>query len=151
MRKPKTPPPLLAIAVGIGIWLISNSPVAVPFTFAFSDNLARIAGAVGIAVAVLGLVQFRKHRTTIDPLNPGKASSLVTDGVFAVTRNPMYLGMLIVLLAFGLLQGTLTGMAFAFVFVPIINALQIEPEEQAMHALFGDAFRDYCQRTRRWL
>jgi protein-S-isoprenylcysteine O-methyltransferase Ste14 len=105
------------------------------------------AGAIGIA----GVRAFGRARTTVDPLRPEKASSLVTAGIYRRTRNPMYVALAIALLAWAVWLAhplTLLGVA---AFVAWISRFQIAPEERALHALFGAEFDRYCSEVRRWL
>ena len=106
---------------------------------------------LGVAVAVAGVVIFRRHGTTIDPTAPGRASALVTSGIYRVTRNPMYLGMALVLLGFAIWTGNLLALALAPVFVVAITRFQIRAEEAALRRLFGGAFDAYAAAVPRWL
>ena len=107
--------------------------------------------AAGLGVVAASVVAFRRHRTTVSPTRPDQASALVTTGVYRVTRNPMYVGMALCVLAIGLATGSLIALSLAPVFVVALNAFQIGPEEAAMRRLFGQAFEDYAARTPRWL
>lgn len=107
--------------------------------------------AAGIGVAVAGVLAFRRHRTTVDPSRPDKASTLVTSGIYAVTRNPMYVGMALTVAGIGLRTGSLIALSLAPVFVVALTKFQIEPEEAAMRRLFGEAFDAYAARVPRWL
>ena len=114
---------------------------------------AVIAGML-LACAVLGLggiASFKQAGTTVHPLKPERSSSLVTGGVFRLSRNPMYLALLLALLAWGLYLSNLYSLAVAMLFVPWMNRFQIRPEEQAMEKLYGEEFLDYQKSTRRWL
>ena len=105
-----------------------------------------------MAIAGAGVVGFRKAQTTVNPLSPEQATSLVSGGIYRFTRNPMYLGMLLVVIASGIFWQHLVALAVGAVFFfAYINRFQITPEEQAMEKLFGDEFRTYCERARRWL
>ncbi|MEO1421066.1 MAG: isoprenylcysteine carboxylmethyltransferase family protein, partial [Pseudomonadota bacterium] len=106
---------------------------------------------VGLMIALIGVAQFRNYRTTVNPIRPEKASSLVTDGIFKWTRNPMYLGLLMVLLAWAVWLGNGAAVLIGLTFVPLLNKLQIIPEETALLEKFGQPFQDYLNRTRRWL
>lgn len=112
--------------------------------------VAGLAGA-GVVVSLLGVGSFRRARTTVNPLDPAAASTLVVGGIYRRTRNPMYLGMLFVLLAWGVFLAHALAIAGAFIFVPVMNRLQIIPEEKALAARFGPGFADYQSRVRRWL
>jgi len=106
-----------------------------------------VAGLVGMA----GVRAFARAQTTVNPLRPEAASRLVTGGIYRYTRNPMYLALLLALLAWALWLGH----AFAWLGVPAfalaMNRLQIRPEERALEVLFGDEFRAYARQVRRWL
>ena len=90
-------------------------------------------------------------RTTVNPLRPEKASSLVTSGIFRLTRNPMYLGLALIVAAAAAWYGNLLGGFVVPMFVLYINRFQIVPEERALAAKFGTAFDAYRSRTRRWI
>ena len=105
----------------------------------------------GLGVAIAGVLAFRRHGTTVDPTRPERASALVTSGIYAVTRNPMYVGMALAVAGIGLRTGSLIALSLAPVFVLALTKFQIEPEEAAMRGLFGEAFDEYAARTPRWL
>jgi len=105
----------------------------------------------GIFIAVLGILRFREKRTTVNPLRPEEASSLVTSGVFRFTRNPMYLGLALIAFGWGIYLGSIWALSGVIMLVLFINRFQVQPEERAMHKLFDQEFKDYCKRTRRWI
>lgn len=115
-------------------------------------NVTALSVAVcGILVAVLAVWQFRQHRTTLNPLSPDSASDLVTTGLFSLSRNPMYLGMALCITACAIrLHSPLALLGVVF-FCFYITCFQIRPEERAIEALFGEQYREYCRRTRRWI
>ncbi len=105
----------------------------------------------GLLVALAGVREFRRARTTLHPQQPEAASSVVRSGIYARSRNPMYLGMLLVLVAWGAWLANLASLALAAAFVPYLNRFQIEPEERAMARNFGAAYEEYRRQVRRWL
>ncbi len=105
----------------------------------------------GICVALLGVKEFNQHQTTINPIEPAKATSLVTSGVYQLTRNPMYLGMLLVLLGWADLLDNFLAYSGALSFFLYISAFQIKPEEEVMKGKFSQEFSQYCSQVRRWL
>jgi protein-S-isoprenylcysteine O-methyltransferase Ste14 len=107
--------------------------------------------AAGLAFSLLGIMAFRASRTTVNPLNPERASALVTGGVYRITRNPMYVGMAFVLLAWAVNLASVLPFLGVVVFVLYITRLQIVPEERVLKDLFGDAYSRYAARVRRWL
>jgi protein-S-isoprenylcysteine O-methyltransferase Ste14 len=94
---------------------------------------------------------FREHQTTVNPLKPETASQLVTSGVFSLSRNPMYLGMLLILVALSIRFNPMGGILTCTVFIGFITKFQIIPEEIAMQKLFSEKFNSYCKNTRRWI
>ncbi|WP_018982082.1 methyltransferase family protein [Salinimonas chungwhensis] len=106
---------------------------------------------IALFIGILAIVQFRHHQTTVDPRYPDSASSLITQGIFRVSRNPIYLAMALVLTAQSLWLSNWLTLIPLFVFCMYIQHFQIIPEEHALRAHFGSAYNLYCQRTRRWL
>ena len=138
---------LFALAVyAAGRWLPTGN---LPFVASPASALAAVVAGVGMALA--GVVQFRRTGTTVDPLAPGKASALVDAGVYRWTRNPMYLGMALVLLGGALWWGSIPGVALVGGFCAYLTRFQIVPEERALQAIFGDAYIGYMSRVRRWI
>lgn len=107
--------------------------------------------AAGMGVAVAGVISFGRARTTVNPHKPGNASTLVTSGIYRWTRNPMYLGMLLVLSGWALQWGGVLPILVTTLFVPYMNRFQIIPEERSMRELFGEEFDRYAVRVRRWI
>ena len=145
----KIPPVVTSAVTAIGMWFVSRT---LP-TFALAP-LRVVAVAMGIAgVMVTGsaLLSFRRAHTTVNPMQPSSASSLVTSGIYRYTRNPMYLGMLFVLLGWALYLANVLAFLFLPAFILYMNRFQIEPEERAMTALFGQEFLEYASRVRRWI
>jgi protein-S-isoprenylcysteine O-methyltransferase Ste14 len=106
---------------------------------------------VGIVFSVAGVASFRRARTTVDPTNPEAASSLVTSGIYHVTRNPMYVGLSFVLLAWAIFLSSAWALLGLLAFVLYIGRFQIAPEERALAKLFGSEYTAYQAKVRRWL
>ncbi len=116
----------------------------------------RATAAAGAAAASAWLLagsadRFRRTGTTVNPLEPTRASTLVTDGPTRLTRNPMYVGMAGLLVAHALLRGGWRTAVPVAAFVGVIDRVQIGPEERALRELFGDEYDAYCRRVRRWV
>lgn len=105
----------------------------------------------GVAFDLLGLLAFRAARTTTNPFKPERASALVTGGVYRVTRNPMYVGLALLLSAWAIWLSALLPWAGPVLFVLYITRFQIRPEERVLRDIFGDAYSRYADRVRRWL
>ena len=147
----KIPPPVIGALVAAGMWAVAE--VGPQFDLALQARYI-VAGAlvaVGLAFDLLGLIAFRASRTTINPLRPERSTALVTGGVYRVTRNPMYVGMALLLLAWAVYLSSLLAFAGPVVFVLYITRFQIQPEERALQAIFGEDFGRYAARIRRWL
>lgn len=145
----RVPPPIVAACVAV---IMLGVAWALPMlTFDIPSVLALLIALAGAALGFVGVVQFLRAKTTVNPLQPGAASALVTGGIYRFTRNPMYLGMAAMLLAWGLYLGNLAAIALVGVFVAYIDRFQIGPEERALEARFGAEFAAYRARVRRWL
>lgn len=147
----RIPPPVILLLSGAIMWLVAHSTVAYPVAIPFRLPLALLLVATGIAVAASAIRRFKKAETTLNPLQPDTATALVDTGIFARTRNPMYLGLLLVLSGWGVWLQSMTNLAVLAVFVLFITEFQIKPEERALQKLFGQAYADYCARVRRWI
>ena len=104
-----------------------------------------------IAFLLPAIVGFRKHRTTVNPISPDAATALVTEGVYSITRNPMYVGMLLMLLGLVFWLGAVSALAMVLAFFSLIDRHQIAVEERTLLNKFGQSYRDYAERVPRWL
>jgi protein-S-isoprenylcysteine O-methyltransferase Ste14 len=147
----KVPPVALVFLMGALMWIVSWAMPAFGFEVPSSDILAVSVAFAGAIISVLGIVSFRQARTTVNPMKPDSTSSLVVSCVYRLTRNPMYLGFLLVLLGWAIFLSNALAFVFLPVFVVYMNRFQIEPEEKALHSLFGPQFVMYTLRVRRWL
>lgn len=102
-------------------------------------------------IGMLALYDFRKHKTTFHPHTPEKTSTVVNTGVYAYTRNPMYIALLLALLAFAIYLQNYSCLAIIPLFIWYITRFQIIPEERILNRLFPDDFQAYCQNVRRWI
>lgn len=143
----RVPPPLVAIVTGLLMWAVARSDLSPGPTLA----AALLIAALGTTICLAGVLSFRRARTTVNPLHPERATALVDSGIYRFTRNPMYLGFAIILMAWAVLLGSLLALSGVAVFVLYMNRFQIRPEERALNALFGDEFSRYCARVRRWV
>lgn len=147
----RVPPPLVLLICMLAVWVGHRRFAGIRGEFWETGAWGIPYFLFGLAVIILGVVQFRAQRTTVNPLDPRQASSLVAKGIFAYTRNPMYLGMALILLGQNISLGWPPGFLLLIVFVLYIQFFQIHPEERAMRELFGEAFDRYCKEVRRWL
>jgi protein-S-isoprenylcysteine O-methyltransferase Ste14 len=147
----KVPPPMVAIVVSIAMWFLSHLPPSSEALPIVRLLLAAGLAAGGAAFSLAGVVAFRRAKTTVNPLKPESASSLVSSGVYKVTRNPMYVGMLFLLLAWAAFLWSAWSLVGPLAFAAYISRFQIVPEESVLARLFGTEYVEYKARVRRWL
>ena len=147
----KIPPPLIALTVAVLMWGIAEVVPSMALTFLRSTTLAGVVAAVGCGIALAGILQFWTASTTINPHTPQKSAQLVEHGIYRFSRNPMYLGLVIVLLAWALYLANPLSVLLIPGFMVYINLFQIRPEERHMRELFGQPYEEYASRVRRWI
>jgi protein-S-isoprenylcysteine O-methyltransferase Ste14 len=147
----KVPPDLVALGVAALMWLVSTvtPPLTVPLAVVRLVAIALLAA--GIVLIVSARVSFTRAGTTWSPVAPRLSRQLVTAGVYRYTRNPMYLGTLLVLLALGARLANPVAAIVALAYVAYMNRFQILPEERVLRARFGDAYVRYARSVRRWV
>lgn len=145
----RIPPPVVGILAAAAMWGIAKQ--FPPIDFPFRLLLAAGVALAGIAIDVAGLMQFRRSRTTVNPLHPERTSALVTGGIYRRTRNPMYLGMAMLLAAWALYLGSAIALVVLPGFIAYLNRFQIAPEERVLAQRFGADFERYRGEVRRWL
>lgn len=133
------------------MWLAAQVMPAAGFPIPARQAFALGMAAVGAGVAVAGIASFRLAKTTVNPLKPETASSLVVSGIYQVTRNPMYLGALLVLIGWAILLANALAFIVSATFVLYLNRFQIAPEEKALATRFGPEFAAYSAAVRRWI
>ena len=152
----KIPPPLLMAALGVAMWLTSrfiSAPAWVsdwlpqPWRYPMSIGLWLIAATLFAGA----LLAFSRAQTTVNPHHPDKATALINSGVFRLSRNPLYLAMLLILIGWAFWLGNLIALAITSGFFIYMNPMQILPEERALQSKFGEEFTEYKTRVRRWL
>ena len=143
------PPLVLLIICAVGSSVLARfMPL---FTFSVPMWLVCLELLVGAVFLFPAVLSFVKNETTVSPLSPAEASILVTDGVYSITRNPMYVGMLLLLLGVNFLHGAASSFVMVLAFFILIDRWQIAVEEENLLNLFGEAYRDYAKRVPRWL
>jgi len=145
----KIPPPIIAILFAVLIFYFSDSFAYVDLPFKIYFSLFFVL--LGFFITFSSARNFKKKETTVNPIKPEEASQLVTDGFFKITRNPMYLGMLLFLLGLSIYNGLIVGLVFLPLFVGYITFFQIIPEESAMIEIFGEDYKAYMKKVRRWI
>jgi len=151
MLKTKIPPPVYLLMAATLMWLLNHffplyQWLASPWN---KVGLFIIGAAVLLDFWSLGL--FFRARTTPNPMKPGNASHLVTGGMYRISRNPMYLGLLVILSGWALYLGSLSPLLVLPLFVWVLTLQQILPEEAVLAEKFGQTYQAYRQRVRRWV
>ncbi|NBC87985.1 MAG: hypothetical protein GVX90_00525 [Alphaproteobacteria bacterium] len=144
----RIPPPVqvaLAIALMTGTgWIVPAPAIHLPW-------LTAVLATAALALLFAPAVRFSRESTTVDPIHPERAERLVTQGFYRVSRNPMYLGMVLLLGAVAAWDFAWVNLAVIAAFVGWMRRFQIIPEERALEARFGEEYRDYRAHVRRWV
>lgn len=147
----RIPPVVLVLATGLLMWLVSRALPRFGFEIPAGSFIAAGLALLGAAICIGGVLSFRRARTTVNPMRPSSASSLVVSGVYRFTRNPMYLGFSLALVGWGVFLSNALSFLWIPGFVIYMNRFQIRPEERALASLFERDFEAYARRVRRWI
>jgi protein-S-isoprenylcysteine O-methyltransferase Ste14 len=145
------PPPAVAAAIAVVMWGTSRLAPLLQLPDALRLSAAAAILLLGIGFSAGGVLAFRRARTTLNPTKPQQASSLVNSGVYRITRNPMYVGLSCVLVAWAVFLSSAWALLGPVAFVLYIGRFQVAPEERALAKLFGSEYADYQAKVRRWL
>lgn len=147
----KVPPVGVFLVAGVAMWGFDRAvpAAAVELPARLIVIFALLAAAGGIALA--GIIAFHRHETTVDPVRPDKATSLVVASIYRHTRNPMYLGLVLLLVAWAAYLANAASLLLVPVFIAYMNRFQIKPEERALQEKFGSSYTRYMSEVRRWL
>lgn len=147
----KVPPLMQCALVAALMWLLARSLDADTSYSAVWSLLVMLVVAAGITLITLALLTLHFGRTTLDPRRPEHTARLITRGIFAYSRNPIYLGMLVLLSGWSLYLDSLYAVPGLPIYLGLVTWLQILPEERVLGLRFGAEYRQYCERVRRWL
>lgn len=147
----RIPPPIVAALFALVMWSISFFVPTTEMNAVARVALSVTALASGALFCIAGVVSFRNAKTTVNPLKPETATSLVSSGVYTISRNPMYVGFALFLVAWAVYLSSPWVSIGVVGFVLYMNQFQIVPEEQALKKIFGPEFKSYQARVRRWL
>ncbi|ROZ78876.1 isoprenylcysteine carboxylmethyltransferase family protein [Ramlibacter sp. WS9] len=147
----KIPPPVVALLLATLMWLTTFVAPSLALPFGFRLGVALVLVCIGQGISISGMVAFRRAKTTVNPIKASAASSLVTLGVYRFTRNPMYLGLLLTLLAWAVYLSSPPAVLWILAYVLYISRFQILPEERVLLSLFGAEYATYQGQVRRWL
>ena len=147
----KIPPLVLVLVLALTMWFAALQLPSLSFTLPWGHGLAVTISGVGIFFLLAGIYAFQKAKTTLNPTTPDATSSIVTSGVYRLSRNPMYVGFLLVLAGWAIFLSHPLPFLLLPVFVAYMNRFQISPEERVLSAKFGEEYDTYKQSVRRWL
>ena len=147
--KTRVPPPILALLM-IGLVYLSSLLIG-SVSFDYQASVSVLLVIVGLSCALPSYRLFARNKTTISPLTPSETSVLKTQGMYRYSRNPMYLGLLLLIIAATIWFGTWFGIIISLFFILLMNILQIIPEEEALLQIFGEEYLEYKKKVRRWI
>ena len=145
------PPPVYALIIGVLMWFLNRYFPIVHFIDSPWNK-------IGVAMIVVSAVSdfwsiflFLKKHTTANPMKPENTTGIITKGLYKITRNPMYVGLLIILTGYAIWLGSLTPFFVLPLFYLLITEMQIKPEEEILERKFGQDYLNYKNSVRRWL
>jgi protein-S-isoprenylcysteine O-methyltransferase Ste14 len=147
----KIPPPIVAVLIAIAMWGVSSIVPVLEVPIQSRLIVASAIAAIGIVVVISGTIAFHQAETTINPMKPESTSSLVSSGIYRFTRNPMYMGLLLVTIAWAVFLSSPLTLLGSLVFFVYISHFQILPEERVLLGIFGDEYSTYQTKVRRWI
>lgn len=147
----KVPPVAQVIITAAAMYGVSKMVPALTFSLNGSTALAVGLGMMGMSLGVMGVTQFRIAQTTPNPQALEKVSSLVTSGIYRYSRNPMYLGLVLILLGWAFYLSHFLSFVLLPVFILYMTRFQIQPEEEMMARKFGKTYQAYLNKVRRWI
>lgn len=151
----RIPPPLVALIFALILWGLANTTFGLSFDDLLNTtvriSLSILLLVIGAGFSILGVVSFKKAKTTVNPLKPQQASTLVNSGIYQITRNPMYVGFVFFLIALSIFLNSFLFIVLAPLFMLYITYFQIIPEERALETLFSEHYLHYKKTVRRWL
>ena len=147
----KIPPPVVALLTAGAMWWVAAHTPALPLPPVFRHVASIVVALLGCACDLAGLLAFRRAHTTINPMKPTASRVLVTSGIYRFTRNPMYVGLLLFLTAWGIYLSSGWALLLVAGCAGYLNRFQVVPEEKVLAELFGLKYDAYKARVRRWL
>lgn len=147
----RIPPPVVALMFAAPMAMCAQALPMLSVPLPRRVELAFTLVVVGLGVDVVAVVSFLRARTTINPKAPDATRSLVTSGIYSVTRNPMYVGLTLLLTAWGLYLSNALALFLVSGFVSYLTRYQIRPEERILREKFGAGYDNYARRVRRWI
>jgi protein-S-isoprenylcysteine O-methyltransferase Ste14 len=151
MLKLKIPPPVYMLAFAGLMWLLNKHFPISQFIFAPWNKIGLLAIGAAFLLDLSSLVLFLIKKTTPNPLRPDNSKNLVITGMYRFSRNPMYVGLTLLLLGWAIYLGSITPFLLVPFYPLLLTVQQIRPEERILEQTFGQDYLDYKQNVRRWL
>jgi protein-S-isoprenylcysteine O-methyltransferase Ste14 len=145
------PPPLVTAFASSLMWWVHKQTPNMQLHSIANKPLAIALGLIALGLMLATVVEFWRVGTTVNPLKPTNTSSLVTSGVLRLSRNPIYLGDVLLLVAWATWLGSISALIVVPIFMAYITQFQIKPEEKALGSKFSQEFDEYCKSVRRWI
>ena len=147
----RVPPLAVVLFAALCMWLVARVVPALAVGIPWRVAAAIACAVLGAAIVLAGVAAFRQAHTTLNPTTPEASSAVVASGVYRWSRNPMYLGFLVLLAGWAVYLANLVSVLLLPAFVAYMNRFQIKPEERALEAKFGASYTSYKQQVRRWV
>jgi protein-S-isoprenylcysteine O-methyltransferase Ste14 len=147
----KVPPPLVAALVALAMWATAHALPAPAAPAVTRWSMALVLAAVAATFDLSALITFHRAKTTINPMAPAATSTFVRSGIYRITRNPMYVGLVCWLCAWAAYLWSPWALLGPPAFAGYVGRFQITPEERILEEKFGDAYRAYKTQVRRWI
>ncbi len=147
----KIPPPAYALMIGALMWLLNQFFPIMQLIDSPWNKIGMVIIVLTISLDLSSIYLFLKKHTTANPMKPQNTSRLVVEGLYKYTRNPMYVGLLIILFGYAIWLGSFSPFLLLPLFYLVITEMQIKPEERILEQKFGQSYLDYKNRVRRWL
>lgn len=147
----RIPPPIIAVLIAAGMWEIAQVTPLLDISATSRIAVALILGIVGIGFTATSMTAFRSANTTVNPMKPETATTLIHTGIYGFSRNPMYLGLVFVLVGWAVFLSSVLALIGPIAFVAYMNRFQIAPEEKVLSETFGAGYEVYRSKVRRWL
>ncbi len=145
------PPPVQGLIFGAAMWQLARLLPQFAMSFPGDRYVALVCLIIGVGMELIAVRAFFVAKTTVNPLKPENANKLVISGLYKISRNPMYLGLLIFLTGWAIWLGNPLNVGLLVLFVAYITYSQIKPEEAVLREKFGADYADYCRSVRRWI
>lgn len=147
----RIPPVVVVILFAVLMWYVARNLSFFSLTSEFNRVLYLFLTGCGLILIFLCSIIFFRFRTTLNPLRPELTTALVTSGLYRFSRNPIYVGFVLILLGWGFYLRNPASLLCVFGFILYMNRFQIEPEEKSLERKFGDEFERYKRNVNRWL